>query len=173
MENPQEEKSGTEKVGEDLFNFAVDREDLKSVMLLLPEEADIKRETVAYELQVLKFISTGWSIPYFLENSPDKDRLARLYWETVYQSCLGISEATNMMIGQKIDYFDILKKRLAMYVEAMKGRPDAPEPASVVGPEFARTCGNGDDVFTVMAGARMFKSTVASVKKYLETVGML
>lgn len=173
MGNTKEEKAWIEKAGEALFDFAVGREDLKLIMALLPDEADIKRETVEYELQILKFIITGWSISYFLENSPHKERLAQLYWETVFQSCLSISEATNLMIGQKVDYFQILKERLGMYVEAVKERPDAPEPASVVGPEFARTCGNMDDVFTVMAGARMFKSTLAGVRKYFETVGML
>jgi len=173
MENSEKEKSGIEKAGEDLFNFAIDREDLKSIMALLPEEADIKRETVEYELQILKFISTGWSIAYFLKDSPHKDRLAQLYWETVYRYCIGISEATDLMIGQKVDYFQIVRERLAMYIDAMKARPDAPEPASIMGPEFARTCGNADDVFTVMAGSRMFKATVAGVRKYLEKVRML
>ncbi len=173
MENSKKEKSGIEKAGEDLFNFAVDREDLKSIMSLLPEEADIKRETVEYELQILKFISTGWSITYFLENSQHKDRLVELYWKMVYQYSLSISEATDLMIGQKIDYFQILKERLEMYIEAMKEQPDAPEPAVIMGPEFARTCGNVADVFTVMAGSRMFKSTVGSVKEYFEKIQML
>lgn len=173
MENSKKEKSGIEKAGEDLFNFAVDREDLKSIMSLLPEESDIKRETVEYELQILKFISTGWSITYFLENSPHKDRLAQVYWETVCQYSLSISEATDLMTGQKIDYFQILQERLELYIEAMKEQPGAPEPASVMGPEFARTCGNVADVFTVMAGSRMFKSTVGSVKEYFEKIQLL
>ena len=67
----------------------------------------------------------------------------------------------------------IIRERLEMYIAAMKDQPGAPEPASIMGPEFARTCGNVDDVFTVMAGSRMFKSTVGSVKKYLETIRML
>jgi len=173
MENSEKEKSGVEKTGEDLFNFAADREDVKSIMLLLPKEAEIKRETVEYELQILKFISTGWSIAYFLENSPHKDRLAQLYWETVYQYSLGISEATDLLIGQEINYFQILRERLARYIEAIKEQPDAPEPAVIIGPEFARTCGNVDDVFTVMAGSRMFKSTVGTVKGYLEKIQLL
>ena len=60
-----------------------------------------------------------------------------------------------------------------MYIEAMKEQPDAPEPAVIMGPEFARTCGNVADVFTVMAGSRMFKSTVGSVKEYFEKIQML
>ena len=173
MDKSKEEKSGIEKAGEDLFKFAADRDDLKLIMSLLPEGADIKRETVEYELQILKFISTGWSITYFLDNSPHKDQLAELYWETVCQYSLSISEATDLMTGQKIDYFQIVKERLEMYIEAMKARPETPEPAIIMGPEFARTCGNVDDVFTVMAGSRMFKSTVGSVKEYFEKIQML
>jgi hypothetical protein len=32
MENPETEKPGIEKAGEDLFNFAIDREDVKWLM---------------------------------------------------------------------------------------------------------------------------------------------
>ncbi|MBU4035529.1 MAG: hypothetical protein KKA35_03775, partial [Proteobacteria bacterium] len=168
MEKSKKEKPGIEKAGEDLFNFAINREDLKLIMSLLPEEAYIKRETVEYELQILKFISTGWGITYFLENSTHKDRLTELYWKAVYQYSQNISETTYLMIGQKIEYFQILKQRLEMYLEAMKEQPNAPEPAVIMGPEFARTCGNVEDVFTIMAGSRMFKSTVGSVKNYFE-----
>ncbi len=170
MEKSKTERSGIEKAGEGLFNFAIDRQDLKTIMSLLPAEAKIKRETVEYELQILKFISTGWSITYFLENFMHKDQLAAFYWKEVYQYSQSIFETTYLMIGQKIDYFLILKQRLEMYIEAMKKQPKAPEPAVIIGPEFARTCGNVDDIFTVMAGSRMFKSTVASVKEYFDEI---
>ena len=74
------------------------------------------------------------------------------------------------MIGQNIDYFDILKGRLNMYVAALEKHPDAAEPALVIGPEFARTCGNVDDIFTFMTGSKMFISTINRVKEYLETI---
>ena len=167
MENKKELDLDINKAGEDLFQFAVDREDLKLLMSHLNEEADIKRETVEYELQILKIIATGWSIAYFLENFPYKDQLAEIYWKTVFQYSLSISETASLMIGKEINYFQILQKRLEMYVNAMKQKPDALEPAAIVGPEFARTCGNVDDIFTIMVGSRMFKETVASVKEYL------
>lgn len=173
MEESKKGKSEIEKAGDDLFNFAIDREDLKSIMSLLPKEADIKRETVEYELQILKFISTGWSITYFLENSAHKNQLAELYWKEVYQYSQSISETTDLMIGKKIDYFQVLKERLEMYIEAMRQQPGAPEPAVIIGPEFARTCGNIDDIYTVMAGSRMFKLTVSSIKEYFEKIMIL
>lgn len=173
MEESEKEKSGIEKAGEDLSNFAFDREDVKELMSLLSEEADIKRETVEYELQILKFISVGWSITYYLENSPHKEQLAELYWMAVHEYSQSISETTALMIGQKIDYFQILKGRLDIYVEAMQKKSDASAPAVVMGPEFARACGNVDDIFTVMTGSRMFIATIGSVKEYLEKTKLL
>jgi hypothetical protein len=73
------------------------------------------------------------------------------------------------MIGQDIDYFQILQERLDMYVDAMAQNPEAPEPSTVIGPEFARACGNSDDIFTFMTGSKMFLSTTCQVKEYLET----
>jgi len=164
------ERSEEKKAGEDLFHFAIDREDAKMLMAHLPEEADIKRSTVEYELQILKIISIGWCISYCLENGAQKNRLLESYWQAVHEFSQSISTATGLMIGNNIDYFQILKERLDMYVAAMTQKPDAPEPAVVIGPEFARTCGNMDDVFTVMTGSRMFIATIGSVKEYLDTI---
>jgi hypothetical protein len=57
-----------------------------------------------------------------------------------------------------------------MYVAALENHPEAAEPALVIGPEFARTCGNVDDIFTFMTGSKMFISTIKRVKEYLETI---
>jgi len=55
-------------------------------------------------------------------------------------------------------------------VAALSKNPVAPEPALVIGPEFARICGNVDDIFTFMTGSKMFISTIKKVKAYLETI---
>lgn len=170
MENSEKKKTEMEKAAEDLFNYAIDREDVKWLMTRLPKEADIKRTTVEYELQILKIISVGWSISYSLEDSPQKDPLSSLYWEAVYEFSQNLSSTTEMMTGHDIDYFQILKDRLDMYVKALGQKPDAPEPAIVIGPEFAKTCGNGDDIFTFMTGSKMFVTTVSRVKEYLEVL---
>ena len=170
MNNTEKKKSELEKAGEDLLDFAVDREDVKWLMDRLPAEADIKRVTVEYELQILKIIGVGWSLSYYLENSPQKTELLETYWGAINEFSQGISTTTEYMIGQNIDYFQILKDRLDKYVTALSKNPDAPEPAQVVGPEFARICGNVDDIFTFMTGSKMFISTINKVKAYLEVI---
>ena len=169
MAEKEKEKTAVEKAGEDLFNFAVDLEDIKTFMAHLPEEADIKRSTVEYELQILKIIIVGWSLSYFLEDDPIKEPLQELYWKAIHEFSWSLSETTNLMIGQDVNYFQTVKDRLDMYVAAMDKKPDAREPAVVIGPEFARSCGNSDDVFTVMTGSRMCVSAIGSVREYLET----
>ena len=76
------------------------------------------------------------------------------------------------MIGQDIDYFQILQERLNMYVNAMAQNPEAPEPSTVIGPEFARNCGNAEDIFTFMTGSKMFLSITSQVKEYLEKINL-
>jgi hypothetical protein len=170
MNNSEEKKSELEKAGEDLLDFAVDREDIKWLMDRLPEEADIKRVTVEYELQILKIIGVGWSLSYYLGNSPQKTTLLELYWNSINEFSRGLSTTTEYMIGQNIDYFQILKDRLDMYVAALAKNPESPKPALVIGPEFARICGNVDDIFTFMTGSKMFIATVNKVKAYLEAI---
>ena len=170
MENNKNSKSELEKAAEDLFEFAVDRTELRYLLQQLPREADIKAVTVEYELQILKIITVGWSIAYYLENNPLKDPLLEIFWKAIFEFSQGLSETTGLMIGQDIDYFQILKDRLDMYVGAMSDHPDAPEPSAVIGPEFAKTCGNGDDLFTFLTGTKMFVSTNNKVKEYLEAI---
>ena len=74
------------------------------------------------------------------------------------------------MTGQDINYFQILKERLDLYVAALTEKQETTEPAAVVGPEFARHCGNGEDIFAIMTGSRMFILTVASVKEYIQAM---
>lgn len=170
MEHSEEKKSEIEKVRDDLFNFAIDRKDIKWLMERLPKEANIKRSTVEYELQILKIISVGWSISYYLEKNPRKNPLLELFWMTIYEFSQQLATTTELMIGQDIDYFQILKQRLDMYVDALAQHPEASEPSTVIGPEFARTCGNADDIFTFMTGSKMFLSTTGQVKEYLATI---
>lgn len=172
MEHSEERKSEIEKIRDDLFNFAIDREDIKWLMERLPREADIKRSAVEYELQILKIISVGWSISYYLENNPHKNSLLELFWMAIYEFSQHLSTTTELMIGQDIDYFQILKERLDMYVNAMAQNPEATEPSTVIGPQFAKTCGNADDISTFMTGSKMFLSTTGQVKEYLETINL-
>jgi hypothetical protein len=170
MENSNKEELPIEQAGEELFNFAVDRKDLKTLLAHLPKEAEIERGKVEYELGILRIISVGWSISYFLENSPHRNRLGELYWKAVRDFSLSLSSTAGVMTGQEVNYFQILIDRLDLYVEGLRQNPGAREPAAVMGPEFARICGNADDVYTVMAGTKMFVAVVSSVKEYLEAI---
>ena len=168
METIETEKSPIEQAARDLFNFAIDRTDIKEILGGLHDQADINRNTVEYELPLLKIITVGWSISYFIHHGPYKNEVSEIFWNAVREFAMGISETTGLMTGTDIDYFQMLKERLDMYVDAMNENPEAPEPAVVIGPEFAGACGNREDVFTVMTGSRMFIATAGSVKSYLE-----
>ena len=170
MGKQEKKPSKIEQAAEDLFNYAIDREDVKWLMANLAEHADVKRTTVEYELPILKIISVGWSLSYYLTGGPQKDRLLNLYWTAINDFSKDLSTTTEMMTGQKIDYFDILKNRLEMYVKALEQHPEVQDPATVIGPEFARTCGNAEDVFTFMTGSKMFTSVIGRVKEYFETI---
>lgn len=170
VEKSETEKSPIERTAEDLFAFAIDREDVKWLMARLPENAAVKRTAVEYELPILKIVSVGWSINYYLPDGPQKGELTKRFWRAVAEFSRSLSETTGLMIGQDIDYFQTLKDRLETYVKALEAHPEATEPAAVIGPEFARLCGNAEDVFAVMTGNRMFIATVGGVKEYLESI---
>ena len=172
MTGTKDLRSWIKQAGEDLFCFAIDRGDVKKLVAHLPTETSCKPATVEYELQLLKIISTGWSISFFLGKNHLKDQLAETYWKSIHRFAENLSETTGLMTGHVIDYFQVARDRLDRYVTALADKPEVAEPAAVIGPEFARQCGNGEDIYAVMTGSRMFIMTVASVKEYLDSVSI-
>jgi hypothetical protein len=168
MTPPEEPRNPLQQAGEDLFHFAIEREDTKWLMDRLPAEAAVERSAVEYELQILKIISVGWSIAFFLEEWPAKQPLVETFWEAVREFARSLSTTTEMMTGRDIDYFQVLKDRLDGYLEALQRNPDARNPEAVIGPAFARNCGNENDLFTVYTGGRMFSGVTGRVRRYLE-----
>ncbi len=164
---------GIDQAGQDLFDYAVDREELKWLMSNLPAEADADRNSMEYELQILKIIAVGWSLSFYLENHPFKLELAKLYWDRIRQFSNQLSETTRLMTGKDIDYFQVLKNRLDDYVAVMAQNPEAKIPSAAIGPSFARHCGSPDDVYAIMTGTKMFHSVLVRVRKYLSALKWL
>lgn len=171
MDNSNKNATVTDQAGEDLFNYAIEREDVKLLMGQLSQAAKVKPASLEYELQILKIISVGWSISYHLAGTPRrKAALGDLFWSAINDFSKELSQTTGLMTGADIDYFEILKKRLDQYVQAMEENPQAPDPAVVIGPVFAGFCGDGEDIFAAMAGTKIFANAVARVRQYLEAV---
>jgi len=160
------------QAGSDLFDFAIDREDVKWLMARLPEAAAVKRPAVEHELQILKIITVGWSIAFCLADSPSKTPLSETFWSAIQEFARGLSQTTELMIGHDIDYFKTLHQRLDMYVAAIDRNPETPEPAAVIGPTFAYACGNAEDIFTAMTGSKLFATTLGRVRAYLEAIDL-
>ncbi len=168
------EKPDSEKAADELFHYAIDREDIRWLMEQLHEEAEIDRTAVEYELAALKIVATGWAISFHLDGSPYKKELAGGFWERVFEFSKTLSEATGTLTGGEIDYFGVLKKRLDDYVESISASPEAKganDPSLAIGPRFAEICGNPDDLFTRMTGMRMFMTNVGRVGEYLLNTG--
>lgn len=161
-------KSKIEMAGEDLFNFAIDRRDVVDIMARLPGTSDSQRATLEHELQILKIISVGWSLSFYLEESPLKSELVAHFWQLVHEFSISLSQTTELLIHQDVNFFETVRSRFDRYLGEMQKKTDASEPAVVIGPEFARICGDAQDVHGVMAGSRMFISTTIEVKSYLE-----
>ncbi len=167
--DPQKKKTAVEQAGEDLFDFASDRDDVKWLLARLSDQAKAKPAAVDYELQILKFVCVGWSISYFMSGTPKKKaHLLELYWQAVNTFASGLSQTAGLMIGQDLDYFEIIKTRLDFYLKTMAGSPETADPVAVIGPAFADQCGAADDLFASITGAKMFSTTMNRVRRYLE-----
>ena len=156
---------------DELFDFAFDREDVKWLMDNYPTEAATNRNTVEYELHLLKIISVGWCISYFLEEHPYKDTLSKLFWMAVKDFSGNLSNTTGLMIGQDIDYFQVLRDRLIYYVSALSESGEK-DPLTVIGGFFAEKCGNADDIFASITGSKLFMSVIGRIREYLDNIDL-
>lgn len=170
---PSESQFDLEEIKSDLVDFAVDREEIKFLLARWPDEAAARAPKVDYELQILKIIAVGWGLSYYLQQHPAREPLQELFWQAIQEFAAGLSETTGLMIGKDIDYFAILKERLDDYVSAMGRQSGEVDPSQVVAPEFARLCGDRDDIFAQMAGGKMFKNTLIRIKQYLEALKLV
>ena len=160
-----------EKAAQDLATFAIDRTDLKELLSTLPENSS-NRTAIEYELQILKILSVGWAISFFMPaTDKNKGPLTEIFWETIRNISNNISTLTQTTTGQGIDYFEILKKRLDTYVALMQASPDNTQnPANIIGPAFSSACKCKNDAVAILTGTKMFTLTMGAVKEYLNTV---
>ncbi len=159
----------TKTASENLATFSVDRDDIMQVLGALPDIPEINRVTVEYELQLLKILTVGWSISYHMNKASKKEEIGELFWHLIRDFSRNISEMTETTTGTNVDYFETVKERFNYYLSALEGASGG-DPAALVGPRFSEMCKSGDNVFVIMAGARIFNASVAAVKEYLDAV---
>ena len=139
-------------------------------MSRLPDEPSINKVTIEYEIQLLKILSVGWAISYFMEDHLEKSPLIKKFWDVLFEFSKNLSSVTSLTIGKEVDYFRALKERIDIYLKALAEVPHVKDPASVIGPTFARLCENTDNVHVIMAGNRIFHLSLEGVKHFLESV---
>lgn len=156
----------------ELSTFAIDRTDLKDLMGSLPDENNLNLTTIEYELSILKILSTGWGISFYMPaTDPKKPLLTDTFWRQIQEISHSISTLAQTTTGQTIDYFEILKERLDVYVLRMQENNNpGSDPTAIMGPAFARICGFPDDAAAILVGTKMFVLTLGAVKEYLDSI---
>ena len=109
-----------DQFAENLATFAINRDDLKMLLRAMPADDTVNRTCVEYELQILKILSVGWAISFYMENAPIKKEINQRFWDNIKEISRNISQLTETTTGQVVDYFSILKKRMDTYVAIMK-----------------------------------------------------
>ncbi|MBU0971170.1 MAG: hypothetical protein KKC20_11015 [Proteobacteria bacterium] len=172
MEDQNKETLTIKKMAQNLSRFAIDRTDLKELLLAVPKGNDLNMTTLEYELGLLKILSVGWGISFFMEaTDKNKGPLTASFWEMIQEISQNISRLTETATGTRVDYFNILKERLDLYVKQLQENPDqSANPALVMGPVFAAACGSRDDALAILIGTKMFTLTLGAVKEYMNAV---
>lgn len=172
MEAPNKERLTVEKLAKNLASFAIDRTDLKELISAMPKENHLNLTAVEYELGILKILSVGWGISFFMAiTDKNKGPLTEYFWEMIQEISQNISNLAQTTTGTQLDYFSILKERLGIYVEEMQENPDqANNPALIMGPVFARICNSPDNAIAILTGTKMFTLTLGAVKEYINAV---
>lgn len=161
--------SDIDTIADLLFDFAIDRDDIKWSLSQLPEALSTSYHRIDYELQLLKIVTTGWSVSVHLANDPGKEPLAQTFWGKILEFSKELSDTTELMTGCDVDYFELLKERLDDYVAVIAGQAKGAEPAPFIGIRFAELCKMPDELSVSLAGSRIFNTIVLRVGKFLES----
>ncbi len=163
------------ETAQNLAAFAIDRTDLKEILAALPKEAGLNLTTIEYELGILKILSVGWGISFFMPaGDKNKTPLSESFWHMIKEISQNISTLTETTTGHQIDYFNILKERLDTYIQRLQTNPDGTtDPAAVMGPAFSEACGCPDNAIVILTGTKMFSLTLGAVKEYLAAVTII
>ncbi len=172
MTKPEQQHLSIQETAQNLAAFAIDRTDLKEMLAALPEDAGLNLTTIEYELGILKILSAGWGISFFMPaGDKNKTPLSESFWRMIKEISQNISTLTQTTTGHEIDYFNILKERLDIYIENLQANPEGTtDPAAVMGPAFAEACGCPDNPMVILTGSKMFSLTLGAVKEYLAAV---
>ncbi|MFA5902686.1 MAG: hypothetical protein WC836_02040 [Desulfobacula sp.] len=172
MGQEKKESMSVEKMARDLSSFAIDRADLKELLSAIPNDAGLNMTTIEYELQLLKILSVGWALSFFMPvTDKNKGPLTQIFWEYIREISGNISTLTQTTTGKPVDYFEILKERLNIYLEAMQKNPETSQnPAVIIGPAFASACYGENNPAAILTGTKMFTLTLGAVKEYLNAV---
>ncbi len=168
MDDTEKTDDPVAQAAEQLYRFAIDRGDMNIILDALPLEVPAKRVTLEYEIQLLRIISVGWAIAFFLADNVLKTALGQYFWDHIRAFSSTLSASATLTTGSDIDYFSILKKRLDLYVGALDAAGQIPEPTLAIGPAFAGACGDADDACAILAGSKMFSLTINAVREYLD-----
>ncbi len=161
-----------EKFAANLSVFAINRDDLKELISLIPQNSDLNLTTIEYELQLLKIISVGWAISFYMPHADkNKKMLSQIYWSHIREISKNISNLTSVTSSKPIDYFEILKERLDKYVSVLQGNSNInTDVSSIIGSVFAEMCNIENDAIAILTGTKMFTLTLGAIKEYLDAV---
>ena len=121
-----------QEISESLANFSLDRESVLFALSRLPDEDSLNKVTIEYEIQLLKILSVGWAVSYFMEDHSDKQSLIKNFWDVLFEFSKNISSVTSLSIGKEVDYFRALKDRIDIYLKALAESPQVKDPAAVI-----------------------------------------
>ncbi len=74
-----------QEIGESLANYSLDRESVLFALSRLPDEPSINKVVIEYEIQLLKILSVGWGISYFMEDHLEKSPLIKKFWDVLFE----------------------------------------------------------------------------------------
>ncbi len=170
---PERKKVETAQAVACLFDYAVSREGLNVILDGIPEDESIKRGTVEYEMRILRIVTVGWGISFFMPTSEQKVLLAEGYWNRVRAFSGQIAAISSSLTGDNIDFFQMIRQRVDQYMAVLNHFRDAGDPAIVIGPTIAKICGSEDNPYLIISGKKMFHISLSGVKNYIESITLM
>lgn len=160
--NMQEKTSG---LIEKLLHYALGSDELFPLIEALPETSSITQNKLEYELRLLKILSVGWGLSYYLDEGENKEATITTFWQEIYLFSKEIDQ-TSRTAGIEIVYFSILEERFNAYRARLETGP-AKDVIRLMGLACASFCGDENDSYVYVVGKKVFRDALSNLQEFL------
>lgn len=153
-----------------LVRHSLTADELFPLIQGLPETSAIPQSRLEYELRILKILSMGWGLSYYLDEGEVKEKIVTGFWKEIFLFSGELDQVAGAT-GLNLSYFSLLQERFTAYLARVEALP-LKDIIKIMGLACADFCGDENDSYIFVVAKKVFADTLTTLQTYLGEFGM-